>query len=69
METKNIVKVVLTKEEKTILNQATAILSNICDIYDTYWCKGCPLANICEYHNGNNIANLLDDSLDNIEVK
>ena len=68
METKNVVQVVLDEEEKITLNKAISILSNICEIYDTYCCKGCPLEDICKRH-ADTIANVLDYTLDKIEVK
>lgn len=64
----HIPKLVLTEDEKITLNRATSILSDICDIYDVFCCKGCPLEKICEPHKGC-IANILDKSLDKIEVE
>ena len=68
MKLKHIPKLVLTEDEKITLNRATSILADICDIYDVFCCKGCPLETICKHHTSN-IANVLDSSLDGIEVE
>lgn len=68
MTLKQIPMVILTEDEKITLNRATSILADICDIYDVFCCKGCPLEKICEPHKSC-IADILDESLDKIEVE